>query len=77
MNMTCSAAMKIFTVGLYPTGGRTQDDRFNNIRGRRGTRTAKSTQDAINMDFYAENQPYVLHRLALVTGLPLPYASRY
>jgi iron complex outermembrane receptor protein len=66
----------IFTLGLYPTGGRTQDDRFVNIGGHRGTRTAKSTQDAINIDFYGENQHYVLHQLALVTGLQLSYASR-
>lgn len=66
----------IFTLGLYPTGGRTQDDRFVNIGGHRGARTAKSTQDAINIDFYGENQHYVLHQLALVTGIQLSYASR-
>ena len=66
----------IFIAGLYPTGGRTQDNRFANILGSRGARTADSTQNAINIDFYGENQHYVLHQLALVTGLQLSYASR-
>ncbi|MGX2029904.1 MULTISPECIES: TonB-dependent receptor domain-containing protein [Methylocaldum] len=66
----------IFILGLYPTGGRTQDDRFVNVGGHRGARRAKSTQDAINIDLYGENQHYILHQLALVTGLQLSYASR-
>ncbi len=66
----------VFILGLYPTGGRTHDDRFSNVEGHRGARTAKSTQDAINIDLYGENQHYILHQLALVTGLQLSYAKR-
>lgn len=66
----------IFILGLYPTGGRTHDDRFANVGGHRGERKAKSTQDAINIDLYGENQHYILHQLALVTGLQLSYAKR-
>lgn len=66
----------LFTVGFNPQWGETQDDRFVNRGGTRGARTAKSHQRAANYALFMENQHYVLHRLALVTGLQLTRSER-
>ncbi len=65
-----------FTAGFNPQWGQTADDRFQNRGGARGRRTAQSHQDAANFALFFENQHYVLHRLALVTGLQLTRSER-
>ena len=66
----------IFTMGFTPVLGENKDDRFQNILGNRGARTAKSDQTAINLDLYAENQHYVLSNLAFVFSAQLTHANR-
>ncbi len=66
----------LFTAGFNPQWGDTQDDRFVNRGGARGPRTAQSQQHAANYALFMENQHYVLHRLALVTGLQLTRSER-
>lgn len=66
----------ILTLGLYPTGGRAFDQRHQNIGGNRGAPTANSIQNSANVAVYGENQHYLLHELALVTGLQWTYAYR-
>jgi iron complex outermembrane receptor protein len=66
----------LFTAGFNPQWGQTQDDRFLNRGGARGRRTAQSHQTAANYALFMENQHYVLHQLALVTGLQLTRSER-
>ncbi len=66
----------ILTLGFSPTRGTADDDRFVNVGGARGARTAESRQTAFNLDFYAENQHYIKPDVALVAGLQLSRASR-
>lgn len=66
----------LFTVGAGATKGIVQDDRFANLGGARGARTAKAEQTSANIDLYGENQFYVLPKTALVGGLQFSHASR-
>ena len=66
----------IFTVGLNPAQLRQGDDRFANVSGVPGARTAKSVQTANTLDIYAENQHYVTEKTALVLGVQATRASR-
>lgn len=45
-----------------------EDDRFVNVAGTRGARTAESTQRAANVTLYAENQWTVVPTLTLIGG---------
>ena len=66
----------IFTMGFTPVLGENKDDRFQNILGTRGLRTAEAEQTAINLNLYAENQHYVLSNLAFVFSAQLTHANR-
>jgi len=66
----------LFTAGFSPVLGDNQDDRFVNVGGVRGARTGQSDQRAVNIDFYLENQHYVVNDLALVTGAQLSWSRR-
>ncbi|RXZ45446.1 TonB-dependent receptor family protein [Crenobacter cavernae] len=45
-----------FTLGVAPTWGRTDEQRFVNVGGQRGAKTDASLQKASNVDVYAENE---------------------
>ncbi len=64
------------TLGFTPVWGFVDDDRFANTGGNRGNRTAETKQRSYNLDFYVEDQWYVLPHLALVGGTQLTYAVR-
>jgi len=66
----------ILTVGLNPARGTATDDRYQNIGGGPGARTAQSDQTAVNLDFYAENQHYLNDRFVLVLGAQASRSSR-
>ena len=65
-----------FVVGISPTYGRTEDNRFTNLAGRRGGRTGESTQTSYNLDFYGENTHQIADRLSLILGMQVSYANR-
>lgn len=66
----------ILTVGFSPTRGTATDDRYANVAGTAGARTAQSDQTAVNFDVYAENQHYVTERWVLVVGAQAARSSR-
>ena len=53
-----------------------EDDRFVNVRGTRGARTAESTQRATNVTLYAENHWTVAPTLTLVGGAQWTQSER-
>lgn len=66
----------ILTVGFSPTRGMAIDDRYANVAGTAGARTAQSDQTAVNFDVYAENQHYVTEHWVLVLGAQAAQSSR-
>lgn len=66
----------VLTAGFTPQWGETEDDRFANVAGQRGARTAGSDQRAVNHALFFENQHFALHYLALVTGLQATRSER-
>jgi iron complex outermembrane receptor protein len=62
--------------GLNWQRGETRDDRFVNVGGRPGARTNQTDQVAENLEIYAEDQLYVLPRVAAVLGLQWARAER-
>ncbi len=66
----------IFTIGFIPQWGDTDDDRSANVLGMRGMRTNQLDLRAANYALFAENQHYVLPKVALVTGLQLTRSER-
>ncbi len=66
----------LLTIGVSPALTEQTDDRFANVGGRRGARTAQSDQTASNLDLYVENQFYVTTTDALVMGAQASHASR-
>jgi iron complex outermembrane receptor protein len=52
------------------------DDRFVNVRGRPGTRTAQAEQRSKNHTIFAENQHYFLPSTALIVGAQAVEAKR-
>jgi iron complex outermembrane receptor protein len=58
----------ILTLGVSPSRGAATDDRFVNVAGGAGARTAQSEQTAVNFEVYAENQHYLTERWVLVLG---------
>ncbi len=65
-----------FVVGLAPSLGYIQDNRFINAGGAKGARTANNDEEAYNLNLYAEDQFKLTDRLTLIPGLQLSYASR-
>lgn len=66
----------LLTVGLVSALTDQTDDRFVNLGGNRGARTAQSDQTASNFDLYFENQLYLTERDAVVVGAQATHASR-
>jgi iron complex outermembrane receptor protein len=63
-------------IGFSPVVGFVDDNRFVNVRGERGARTAAGKTTSVNLDLYAENRHQVLPRLSLATGLQVSRARR-
>jgi iron complex outermembrane recepter protein len=63
-----------FTLGFIPQRGLAKDDRFANILGGKGERTGQSYQTAEGWALYAENQHYLIPKLALLTGFQWAHA---
>ena len=57
-----------FIVGLSPSWNSVNDDRFVNVAGRKGARTAQSRQHSQNYSAYAENQLDLNARWTLIAG---------
>lgn len=66
----------ILTLGFSPTRGTATDDRFVNVAGAAGARTAQSDQTAVNFEVYAENQHYLTDHWVLVLGAQAARSSR-
>ena len=65
-----------FTLGISPTWGTVEDNRFRNNLGNRGTKFADSHQTAANFDVYLQNRFQVRSQLSLVLGGQISYAKR-
>ncbi len=65
-----------FTLGLGYVYGLTQDNRFANVLGRRGGRTAENQLTATNLDLYAQDTFHLTDRLALILGAQGSFADR-
>ncbi len=63
-------------VGFSPSWNRLDDDRFVNVAGSKGARTAESVQRSRNLAFYAEDQLQIASRWTLVAGVQWTEASR-
>jgi iron complex outermembrane receptor protein len=66
----------ILTFGFSPTRGTATDDRYVNVAGAAGARTAQSDQTAVNFELYAENQHYLTDRWVLVLGAQAAQSGR-
>ncbi|MEO8004609.1 MAG: TonB-dependent receptor [Betaproteobacteria bacterium] len=66
----------LLTIGFSPALTDQTDNRFANVGGTRGARTAASDQTATNLDLYFEDQHYVGERDALVVGAQASRSSR-
>lgn len=64
------------TMGLSPSLGLLEDNRFRNVGGERGERTAQGETRSSNLDLYAEDRFQVRPRLALIAGLQASHAGR-
>lgn len=65
-----------FVVGITPSRGVIQDERWINNRGTRGALVNRSEQIAQNIEAYAENRWYATSNLAIITGLQYTHAER-
>lgn len=66
----------VVVAGLSAARGVARDDRYVNIAGRQGARTAGSEQTALGLDLFVENRHYLTQQLALVAGAQASRASR-
>lgn len=64
------------TLGLNPTLGYGDDDRYDNVLGQRGTKRASMQQRALNFDVFAEDQFWLNKVLGITLGAQLSYAER-
>lgn len=62
--------------GLSPAVGKVHDNRFRNVAGNRGARTAQGVTTSTNVDFYAEDRHELHSRLSVSLGLQTSYARR-
>ena len=65
-----------FVLGFAPAAGVLDDERFRNVAGRRGARTARGETTSTNFDLYAEDRYEARPGLTLVAGLQLTQAGR-
>ena len=63
-------------VGLAPVVGFLEDNRFLNVAGRRGARTAQGDTTSTNLDLYAENRHELRPGWTLSTGFQASWAGR-
>lgn len=63
-------------VGAAPSWNRVNDDRFANVGGTKGARTAESLQRSQNLTVYAEDQLDVSARWTLIAGLQWTDSNR-
>ncbi len=66
----------LFVAGFSPSAGVVQDDRFVNLAGRRGARTADGETTSLNLDLYAENRHELRPGLTLTAGGQISRAVR-
>ncbi len=64
-----------FTLGISPTWGVVEDNRYRNNLGNRGDKFADSHQTAANFDVYLQNRFQVMSQLSLVLGGQIRYAK--
>lgn len=62
--------------GIAPSWNRVSDNRFMNVAGRKGTRTAQSEQRSHNFTAFVENQLDITQHWTLVTGAQWTHAER-
>ncbi|MXS85895.1 TonB-dependent receptor [Nitrosomonas sp. HPC101] len=65
-----------FVLGFEPSWGTVMDNRFRNISGRAGARTAKFDQSASSYAVYGEDRFYVLPELSVIVGAQYTYTTR-
>lgn len=65
-----------FTIGFAPTYNILQDNRFDNVFGRRGAKFSDNEQEALNLDLYLQNSFHITPTVALVAGAQVTYAKR-
>lgn len=65
-----------FTIGLNGAIGLTNDQRFVNIAGEKGAKTADAELTATNIDLYAEDHFQVIPGLTLIIGLQVTQSER-
>jgi iron complex outermembrane receptor protein len=65
-----------FVVGFVPQWGTVNDNRYVNVQGAAGARTAQSKQDSANYVLYAENSLYFTPQWVGVLGLQATRAQR-
>lgn len=65
-----------FTIGLGGAIGLTNDQRFVNVAGKKGAKTADAELTATNLDFYAEDHFQVIPGLTLIVGLQVTQSER-
>ncbi len=66
----------IFTLGFSPVWNLVETTQHLNPNGDRGALAVKAIQRSYNLDLYAQDQFYVIDKLALVGGMQWTYASR-
>jgi iron complex outermembrane receptor protein len=64
------------SVGFAPSYGVLDDERFVNVLGVRGARTARGETESLNVELWSEDRIEVSPRLALVVGAQLSHAVR-
>jgi iron complex outermembrane receptor protein len=65
-----------FTIGLNGAIGLTNDQRFANVGGEKGAKSADADLTATNLDLYAEEQFHVVPALALIVGVQATWSTR-
>lgn len=65
-----------FTIGINGAIGLTNDQRFVNLAGDKGAKTADAELTATNLDLYAEDHFHVMPGLALIVGLQVTRSQR-
>ncbi|HZV63110.1 MAG TPA: TonB-dependent receptor [Methylophilaceae bacterium] len=65
-----------FVLGLSPSRGIIEEERWVNNRGSRGALINRNEQVAENIEVYAENRWYATTDLAVITGLQYTHAKR-
>ncbi len=65
-----------FTLGMNIGRGVNNADRFINVNGNRGAKTADGKQTARNYELYGENQFYMTPEWSVITGLQANLADR-